>query len=181
MDVRKRRLLADYNNIMDEFKNSPYISIEPLEGDPPERYLVKYRLKGYVLNKLDDNVPKLSNYHEVEIYLPTTYPRMKPKCKANNNIFHPNFRTEVCVGDYWGAGETLSDIIIQIGDMIQYKKYNVNSPLNAKAAIWTRENEKSFPLDNKSLYKKSDDFEIDLFEPRKKLNIKNNNFKIDFK
>jgi len=36
-------------------------------------------------------------------------------------IFHPNFGSYICIGDFWAAGETLTDIIIKIGQMIMYQ------------------------------------------------------------
>jgi len=63
-------------------------------------------------------------------------------------IASPN---DICIGDFWAPGETLADIIYQIGEMIQYKNYNVTSPLNGIAAKWARENEDLFPVDNKEL------------------------------
>ena len=52
----------------------------------------------------------------------------------------------VCIGDFWSAGVALVDIIAHIGDMIQYKTYNLKSPVNKDAAAWARRNLKSFPV-----------------------------------
>lgn len=75
-------------------------------------------------------------------------------------IFHPNFGTWVCIGDYWAAGETLFDVIVQIGNMIQYRNYNIKSPLNARAARWAAENTHRFPISNVDLYQPDPDVEI---------------------
>jgi len=159
MNARLRRLASDYENLKLEFSRHPYIHIEPLEGDPPERYLVTYKIKGY---KMDEKtgVPMLSNFHQVELYLHAGYPREKPRCQIKTPIFHPNFRFQVCIGDYWGAGERLTDIIIQIGDMIQYKNYNPKSPLNMEASHWARANTHLFPAD-----------QVDLCQPEPELEM----------
>lgn len=159
MSARLRRLESDYNNLKLEFSGHPHIDIEPVAGDPPEKYLVTYRMKGY---KLDEktNQPVLINRHQVEVYLHAAYPREKPRCQMKTPIFHPNFRFQVCIGDFWGAGERLTDIIIQIGDMIQYKNYNPKSPLNIEASHWAKANTHLFPADN-----------IDLWQPEPEIHM----------
>ncbi|MEN1759916.1 ubiquitin-conjugating enzyme E2 [Anoxynatronum sibiricum] len=178
MSARLRRLASDYDNLKLEFARHPHIDIEPISGDPPDKYLVTYKVKGF---KLDERTgkPVLANRHQVEVYLHAAYPREKPRCQMKTPIFHPNFRFQVCIGDYWGAGERLTDIIIQIGDMIQYKNYNPKSPLNIEASHWARENTHLFPADNVDLWqpepeilmgnRAQDDFAITLKPAKRKL------------
>ncbi len=151
MNARMRRLQADYDRIKDEFYGHRYVEVEPLEGNPPFRYLVTYNLKGLVWDK-KEKAPVVIDHHEVEIYLHRDYPREKPQCKMRTKIFHPNFGLKVCIADYWAAGERLADIIIQIGQMIQYQNYNPKSPLNQEAARWTLQNVKMFPIGNVDLH-----------------------------
>lgn len=66
----------------------------------------------------------------------------------------------VCIGDYWAAGETLVDVLVQIGDMIQYKVYNSKSPLNAVAARWATENSHLLPVGNVDLLMPDIDLDI---------------------
>ncbi|MFQ6097188.1 MAG: ubiquitin-conjugating enzyme E2 [Armatimonadota bacterium] len=151
MSARLRRLYADWQKIQDEFTGHPYIQVRPIAGDPPERYEVIFRVKGL---RWDPNLnrPVETDYHRADIYLHQDYPREKPKCVLTTDIFHPNFGSYICIGDHWAAGETLVDVIIQIGEMIQYQSYNPKSPLNALAAQWARENEHLFPIGNADLY-----------------------------
>jgi len=159
MSVRLRRLKADYERIMTEFTGHKYIKVEPVSGMPPEKYLVTYKLKGL---KWDENLqrPVEISFHQVVIELQRNYPREKPKCTMKTEIFHPNFGTWVCIGDYWAAGETLVDIIIKIGNMIQYKDYNYKSPLNHIAAEWVKENEHLLPVGKIDLYQPEPEVEI---------------------
>ena len=160
MNARERRLYADHNKIKDEFSGHKYIRIDPIEGAPPVRYRVTYFLKGLKLDKKTKQ-PVESHQHEVEIYLHKSYPREKPQCTIKSDIFHPNFGpSKICIADYWAAGESLADIIIQIGQMIQYQSYNPKSPLNQEAARWTIDNENLFPIDNIDLYQAEPDVEI---------------------
>ncbi|MGE5417188.1 MAG: ubiquitin-conjugating enzyme E2 [Acidobacteriota bacterium] len=151
MNARTRRLMADYLKIQDEFTGHPNIKVLPLEGEPPTRYLISYYLKGI---RWDNRLqrPVETDFHQAEIYLHRDYPRLKPRCIMKTEIFHPNFGDWICVGDYWAAGETMADIIIRIGEMIQYQKYNNKSPVNVAAARWARENERLFPIGTVNLY-----------------------------
>lgn len=160
MSVRLRRLMADYEKLRNELAGHPYIKVEPLDGNPPEHYLVTYKLKGLKLDQ-QQSKPIETNFHQVEIYLNSEYPREMPYCKIRTEIFHPNFSSQkVCIGDNWAAGESLVDVIIQIGQMIQYQSYNPKSPLNAVAARWAMENEQLFPIGNVDLYQPEPEIEI---------------------
>ncbi len=159
MNARLRRLYADWQQIRDEFAGHPHITVTPLHGNPPEAYRVEYRVKGLELDPAT-NRPRERNYHVAEIYLHQGYPRQKPKCVLLTPIFHPNFGNYICIDDYWAAGETLVDVIIQIGQMIQYQNYNPKSPLNAVAARWAQQHEDLFPIGNVDLYQPEIDVDL---------------------
>ena len=168
MDARSKRLKSDYEQIRKNFSKHKNIIVTPADQEIPESYHVTYFVNGIYL-KPDGQVEML-NRHEVDIILTADYPRYKPICKITTPIWHPNFRDgQICIGDIWGAGESLSDIIINIGDMIQYKSWNSGSPLSADAADWALENKHLFPVGNLNLnftdYESAKDtVEIDLFD-----------------
>jgi len=143
--------MADYEKIRTEFTGHRYITVEPMSGNPPERYRITYKIKGLRLDPAL-NRPAITNIHRAEIYLHNDYPREKPKCVMLTEIFHPNFGPYICIGDHWAAGETLADVIVQIGQMIQYQSYNPKSPLNGVAAMWAQQNEQMLPVGNVDLY-----------------------------
>lgn len=180
MTPRQRRLNADYENLINEFTHHPNISLEYecTEGAVPERYFVIYNnLRGIKLSALSTPQNKIIEFvteHKIEIYLHIDYPRLKPQCYIHTEIFHPNFRMahphDICIGDFWASGETLVDIIYQIGEMIQYKNYGIQNPLNGIAAKWARENKNLLPVDMNNIrageidisLKNSDNIKIDL-------------------
>ena len=167
MNARMRRVASDWEQLRKDFANHPYIKVTPMGGEPPERYHVTYFVNGIFL--LPDGSVQTQARHDVEITLHAEYPRYKPLCKILTPIWHPNFRDgQICIGDIWGAGESLSDIIINIGDMIQYKSWNSYSPLSAEAAKWAMEHKHMFPVGNINLYQGEeasvDDVQIDLFD-----------------
>lgn len=168
MTARMRRLASDYEQVKKDFAGHKYIIVTPIGDEPPEKYHVTYFVNGIYL--LPDGRIETLGRHEVEITLHADYPRYKPICKILTPIWHPNFRDgQICIGDIWGAGESLTDIIINIGDMIQYKSWNSYSPLSADAAKWAMENKYLFPVGNIDLYpadyaSSKEPVEIDLFD-----------------
>lgn len=159
MSARLRRLAADYERIRDSFTGHPYIEVKPVSGNPPERYVVTYRVPGLKLDGLLRR-PVPANLHRVEIYLGAEYPRGKPVCKMLTPIFHPNFGSWICIGDHWAAGETLVDVIVKIGNMIQYRDYNTRSALNLQAARWAEANRHRLPIGRLDLYPKEPDIRL---------------------
>lgn len=181
MTPRQRRLKSDFENLVTEFSGHPFISLEyeKKENSVPERYIVLYKnIRGIKLSKFSTPQNKIIEFiteHKMEIYLHIDYPRLKPQCYLLTEIFHPNFRMahphDICIGDFWASGETLVDIVYQVGEMIQYKNYGIRNPLNGIAAKWTRENKHLLPVDNRNI--RIGDIEISL--------KKNENIKIDLK
>ena len=167
MTARMRRLASDYEQVRKDFAGHKNIIVTPVGDEPPEKYHVTYFVNGIYL--LEDGRIETLGRHEIEITLHADYPRYKPICKILTPIWHPNFRDgQICIGDIWGAGESLSDIIINIGDMIQYKSWNSYSPLSADAAQWAMDNKHLFPVGNIDLYiadyaSSKEVVEIDLF------------------
>jgi len=156
MSMRLRRLASDFEKIQTEFAGHKHVKVVPISGNPPEKFRVTYFLKSL---RWDDqlNCPVENMKHEVEIYLPQDYPRNKPQCLIYTPIFHPNFSANqqpniICIGDHWAAGNSLVDVVMQIGEMLQFQTYNVRSPLNAVAARWALVNEKFFPIGQVDLY-----------------------------
>ena len=151
MNARMRRLASDWEQIQKDFAGHKNIIVTPEGTEPPEKYHVTYFVNGIYL--LPDGRIETLGRHEVEITLHADYPRYKPICKILTPIWHPNFRDgQICIGDIWGAGESLTDIIINIGDMIQYKSWNSSSPLSADAADWALQNKHLFPVGTIDLY-----------------------------
>jgi ubiquitin-protein ligase len=148
--MRTRRLRADADAMTGTFRNFPAIQVTPLAGNPPEAYRVQYNINS--LKPGPDGQPVPTNKHEIEIQLTSEYPRLSPKCKILTPIFHPNFdASTICVGDHWTAGERLVDLVIRIGEMIAFQAYNIQSPLDGNAAMWTDLNRAKLPTDARNL------------------------------
>lgn len=148
MNPRLRRLQADYDLIRESLSGHPQITVQPAGAElPPESYVIEYRIRGLELN---DSQPEFREVHQVQLNLPLQYPAERPHAVPLTPVFHPNIRSYYCIADYWAAGTTLVDVIAKMGDMLQWKIYNANSPLDVTAARWAKDNEESgiFPVDN---------------------------------
>jgi len=150
MNVRLKRLYADQENVLKVFENHPHIKLLETKGEPAEKYIFEFQLNG-LLEEDEDKVTIIKT-HKVEIYLPVDYPRRPPFCRMMTPIFHPNIDPQkICIGDHWSAGQSLEQLIIRIGEMICFQSFNVKSPLNAKAAVWAKDNLANLPLDKADL------------------------------
>lgn len=146
MNPRHRRLTADQQSVLTAFAGHPRIRVESLGPPPAERYRITYQVPA--LRRTEANELDRVELVVVDIALPAGYPREKPYCTTPTPIFHPNFGNYICIADFWSPSNTLVDVIVQIGDMLQYKLYNTSSPLNALAARWVADNLDRVPIGN---------------------------------
>jgi predicted Zn finger-like uncharacterized protein len=147
--VRLRRLKADFANLQEYVRRHPRLRLLQYEGDPPERYQIEYRVRSM---RMVDGELQPTPSHIVEIALTQSYPRTPPQCRMLSPVFHPNIAPHaICVGDHWGAAESLQSIVARIGEMLAYQSYNVKSPLNGDAARWVDGNKDKLPLDPVSM------------------------------
>ncbi len=151
MSLRLKRLAIEARLLQEQFGAHPRVRVMPAGGDPPDRYVVEYRISG--LERLPDGTLVVRGEHRMEIVLPAEYPRQPAACRMLTPVFHPNIDVfTVCTSDFHAAQETLSDLIVRVGQMIAFQKHNVKSPLNAEAAIWCEENLARLPVDRADLY-----------------------------
>lgn len=149
--MRTRRLMADAQHMAEAFLVSSIIRILETQGEPPDLYRVEYQINSLGPTE-DPEVPEARDVHQVEIQLTADYPRVSPKCKMLTPVYHPNIDpSHVCVGDHWAAGERLVDLVIRIGEMLAYQAYNIQSPLDAHAAMWADLNPGKLPTDSRTI------------------------------
>lgn len=150
MNPRLRRLQADYDEILRAFGGHPHVTVTALGPAPADRYQVIYNVPALVTD--DANALQVRLQHIVQIHLPAGYPREKPYCTIDSNVFHPNFGNYICIADFWNPSQSVIDVIVQIGDMLQYKLFNTRSPLNALAAQWAVEHLDRLPVGDIELF-----------------------------
>jgi ubiquitin-protein ligase len=147
--VRLKRLQADHLKLQDYVRRHPRVQLVQADGDPPERYHLRFQVKS--LRQMDDDLVTAEE-HLVEVLLPRNYPRVPPACRMLTPVFHPNIAPHaICIGDHWSAGESLPAIVARIGEMLAYQSYNTKSPLNGEAARWVDGHADRLPLDPVSM------------------------------
>lgn len=156
--VRKKRLGNDFQALSELVANSGgTLEIISTNGNPPYKYVIEYRCRG--IERLQGNEPVFRTNHQVEISLGSNYPNKdKPDTKFLTPIFHPNIwqHKGVCLGSFWTMAETLSELVLRIGKIIQYSQdvLNLNSPANSLASGWAETNIHRFPVDNQTFKSK---------------------------
>lgn len=145
------RLEEDYKKMQELVKKSPFITFKTSGEYPPNRYIVTYTCKGIKMDELSKGIVTI-NFHQIEIYLPTTYPRVRPNLEWLTSIYHPNIGTnnQVCLGG-WAPSESLDRLCVRLGEMIQYKNFDEYDPINASAAAWALKNHDKLPIDPRPL------------------------------
>lgn len=150
MSVRLRRLYAEHERLRVLFADHQRIHIAEAFGDPPDRYIVEYRVKGLTEDKAGVHDSYL---HRVQITLGPNYPNEMPACMVvGNPVFHPNIdHLAVCTADVSSASRTLDQTIVFIGELITFQAYNLQSPRNGEAKKWTEANRDRLPLERVEL------------------------------
>lgn len=163
---RTRRLRKDFELIQELDSRSDLIQVQAKQekaGMPPERYIVTYKCKGIIGVDSKGN-PKISEKHQVEIYLHSQYPQRWPGMKWLTPIWHPNINHangSVCIdAAWWSASRSLDRLVIMLGEMVQFKNFHDDPtkapyPWDMEAAAWCRQFRKThpryFPLDTREL------------------------------
>jgi len=150
---RLRRLHADMAAMRDLASASDFIGFAA-DGNPPDRYRVTFTCRGLVWQP-GDAAPVVTECHEGEFYLHRDYPRRPPQITWRTPIFHPNIvwvaaGGGVCIGG-WTPSESLGDLVLRVGEMIQFRSYNPDDVLNPEAAAWADAHADCLPVDDRPL------------------------------
>ena len=149
--MRAKRLRADFERVRALHDRAGLIAIEQVSGDPPDRYLIRFTCRG--IAGLYGSQPVYTDVHRVQLTLTDVYPTDKPLMEWLTPIFHPNIREngqEVCIGR-WFPAKTLDQLVLMLGEMIQYKNYASHDPLHLDASLWAMANKHLFPVDPRIL------------------------------
>ena len=149
--IRLRRLRADYERVRQLHDQHGLIQILETQGDPPTKYIIQYTCRG--IARVLGGEPLYTEMHRVFIHLTEAYPTNQPMMEWMTPIFHPNIRPDgqsVCIGT-WYPAKTLDQLILMMGEMVQYKNYASHDPLFLDASLWAMNNKHLFPVDERDL------------------------------
>lgn len=169
MSVTPSQLSEIHKELIARFISHPTISINPTQGDPPEEYDISYQIGGMV--KTEDGEVHETFGHTISLTIPFGYPHFPPSCKPKGAIFHPDFDpAAICITSFWEQEHSLSELIINIGRMINGEIYSTSNFFNEDAGEWYQRNSTRFPLSNITwtatidLEERSDDNLIDTLD-----------------
>lgn len=151
---RDRRLKTDFEAML-RLKEESSILRFTSRGTPPDQYIVTFRGPGTFRREGSQEV-MVGREHTLWINLTAAYPRMIPELSWRTPIFHPNVSGSgvVCLGAYqtnWVPSLKLDELCIMLWDMIRFQNYDSESPYNREAAMWARDHQHRFPLDQRPL------------------------------
>jgi ubiquitin-protein ligase len=173
-----KRLALDKFMLDELCDSSDLIEAIALNGSdnlPPTEYEIIYHVKS-IIGIEDDKSPIYGDRHVAKISLPAGYPMVSPpSCYMLTDVWHPNIRFSgnlkghICINaQVLGSWHTLDLLILQIGEMLQYKNYHALKiqpyPEDPIVAMWVQEyaeprglidKSKFVPIDNRPLYKPS--------------------------
>lgn len=149
MSIRAKRLENDHASLLERIAASGgSLELAVAEGQPPERYEILWHCPGVI--GLQGEEPVLGQAHRVEILLGLDYPRSAPTARFLSPVVNPNVFPDgrICLGFVWTMAETLSEMVLRIGRLIQYDPeiLNLESPADANAAAWASRNHARFPF-----------------------------------
>ena len=146
---RTRRLRSDLANLERLRSESTVFRFKPT-GTPPEHYRIEFQGDGLARER---GKVASRDRHEVDIKLGAGYPRTMPEIRWLTPIYHPNISEVglVCLGGYathWVPSLNLDELCGMLWDMARYHNYDVRSPYNREAALWTaHQTAHKFPTD----------------------------------
>lgn len=116
---------------------------------PPVQYEVTYNLTSYT-GIDEEQHPRQGKEHKMQLRIPINFPEQPAECKMVSDTWHPNiksggpFKGSICTNHKgFGALFFLDELVIRIGEFLQYKKYMAEDrepwPEDQKVARWVRE------------------------------------------
>lgn len=148
--TRDKRLENEYHLVKEFLDRKNHITLEVVEGDPPDYYQITFDTCG--ITCLRNGEPVYGRNHRIEFILPAEYPRNGPIIHHLTPVFHPNFYQDedICVST-WIPGRTLIALIQQLDDMITYRNFdthNIDNAPNSEAAQWAIKHPELIPIAN---------------------------------
>ncbi len=133
---------------------SDIVRLVPVDGAPPNRYLVAFQCEGLVRWR-DGEVRQAREFHAgiyfAPDYLRTVRPGEVVTMLFPDDIWHPNILgPAICLGGI-APGMSIVDLLHQIYEILSYQNWASHDGLNPAACEWARNNQDRFPLERRPL------------------------------
>lgn len=150
--IRNSWLESQYVEAMSFAQRSEVLSIAPIAGSPPYKYIAEFRCNG--LARSEDGISVIHR-HVVGILFPDQY--LRTSCDPGQVLtwlepdteFHPNINPPFCCVGPIAPGMTLMSLLHQLYQMITWQRFTPreDAALNQLACSWARDNLDRFPVD----------------------------------
>jgi hypothetical protein len=154
---------AQFEDAMGFAATSDFITLVPVQGVPPCRYLATFTCRGLV--RCNGRISEWEDF-AVGFYLPNDYlvrvnPFQAVSWLGPEDVWHSNIgrgpRREagpmgICIGEI-KPGTPLVDLIYRVADTITWRLATVreDDALNWEACQWARQNPNAYPVDLRPL------------------------------
>jgi len=152
--IRQSWLQEQYNEAMAFSRRSDVLSLAPVAGTPPYKYVARFECKGLI--KTGKGIG-IGDEHVVGIFFPQEY--LRASCNPGQVLtwlgpqeeFHPNIRPPFCCVGHILPGMSLLSLLFQLYQMITWQRYTVDErdALNPEACRWARQNMQRLPIDTR--------------------------------
>lgn len=136
----------EWRRLQRSYAYHPFVSILPLEGEPPTAYQIDYSVRTLRIDEAGQlgYAPTCS----VQMTLPDDFPRQPPHVAPLQAIFHPNVDLEsVQIFPAWTATSTLVDVVERVGKLLAFQSYDRHNLWNPVAMDWVIANATYVPTD----------------------------------
>lgn len=162
------RQLEDSERLIAE---SDIVSIIPVAGTPPDRYIIELRCRGLARNAAGIIAP--ADRFVVMAHFSEDYVRSIPNpfqvltVMHPAGAFHPNIAERapfICPGRL-PPGMGIVELTYQLWSLWNYRSYNLVDGLNADACRYARAHQAEFPLDPRPLKRAAASFSVEAVSP----------------
>ena len=150
--IRASWLNTQYVEAMTFAQRSDVLSLAPIAGSPPYKYIAKFCCDG--LARTEEGVTVIDQ-HVVGILFPDQYlrtsldPGQVLTWLEPATVFHPNISPPFCCVGHIAPGMSLLSLLHQLYQMITWQRFTPreDDALNGAACSWAREHLGRFPID----------------------------------
>ena len=168
--IREAFLERQYRDALALNADSDIVTLTPVEGNPPDRYVIDYRCRG--LRRDVDGIIRPHDRFVVGVHLSDAYLKSIPNPVQVLTImhpvgaFHPNIAERapfICPGRL-PPGMSIVELAYQLWELWTWRSFNLVDSLNAEAARYGREHRSELPLDQRPLKRHAVSFTVEAVE-----------------
>jgi hypothetical protein len=156
--IRAGFLRRQYEEGMALAASSDLLQLQPIEGDPPCRYIARFHAKGFV------QTPQGIVAHDtwdIGIWFPADYLRRAVSYEMLRflnppTVWHPNVLFPLICADFGGPATPLVSVLYVSFELLTWHLFATASALNPDAAQWARNQPAGrFPTDHRPLKRRN--------------------------